>query len=130
MTKPLEVQTGEPRWLDGPMFCEWLTTWGGVEHIGAELGTRWSRRYSEWKRGAKADFYVADKLLIKLGHHPSDLPEELFLAVLRRPRKALLECKGEVMRRVREGESPTALALEYEISRSTISFWRKQEGSP
>jgi hypothetical protein len=72
-----------PEYIDGPKFAAWLKA------IHPELegqwtalvGERMTKNMSAWKRGNyNATIDAADKLLVKLGRHLSEVPDEFFIS--------------------------------------------------
>lgn len=60
---------------DGEKLAEWLEkTYPGLCQHAAT-----SRRMSDWRRGARADFFAVDRLITRHGGHVSDVPEEFWL---------------------------------------------------
>lgn len=122
------------RWADGPRLCAWLSERGVNPHHFGAMG----RRSTDWRRGAAADFYTVDRLLIAAGFHPSDLPESVwrdsplpFRRPVRKPRRgvpgnrygAKLTAPDvlEIRREVRLGASRRGLARRYGVTPKTIS---------
>ena len=66
-------------WLDGPGLVKWIVERQPDDfRYTMALPERISRRWTDWKRGKSASVYAADEALIHLGHHLSELPDELY----------------------------------------------------
>ena len=63
-------------WLDGPRFAAWLGEHGFVgEHF-----PNFARRVVDWRKGARACLRTVEPVLIALGYHPIELPDECWSA--------------------------------------------------
>lgn len=75
--------TGD-RYCYGPATAAWIET--EFPDYRTKGGPSAARRVNEWRRGARADVYSLDRILVSLGSHPSELPEELWDVEQRRDR--------------------------------------------
>jgi len=63
-------------WLDGPALVAWIESrW---EFNFRQLGGH-KVYLREWRAGNAACVYVADRVLLRLGLHLSEVPDDLFL---------------------------------------------------
>lgn len=67
---------------DGPKLAEFLRERG----LYGLLSENHQRRARDWGRGAFADFYVVDRVMCGLGLHVSELPPDIWVGEIRRPR--------------------------------------------
>ena len=65
------------QWLKGPGLAAWLER-HGLTSPSLQLGHH-ARRVRDWKHGGTASVQVADEVLVKLGYHLSELPDDLWL---------------------------------------------------
>jgi hypothetical protein len=66
--------TGD-NWLDGPTFAEWLDEHG---YVPGDVPASLARRVLAWRGGSRARLERADELLALIGHHPGDVPDEVW----------------------------------------------------
>lgn len=64
-------------WLDGPALYAWINNRREVNWL--ELGG-YKSYVKEWRDGQPANVYVADRVLLRIGMHLSELPDSLYLA--------------------------------------------------
>lgn len=113
-------------WLNGPRFVEWLEG-HGLENIKAQLGSSLERPIRDWRYGTAASIYTADKILIRLGYHLSELPDDLFTdspMVTGFSAPIGDEKRREIKRRARAGEGTAAISRAVGVSASTVRRWR------
>lgn len=67
--------------LDGPKLVEWLESEHLVteEYEPGQVSKTQRDTLNRWRRGRPADVGVADRLLIDLGRHIEELPDDVFL---------------------------------------------------
>lgn len=65
----------DAEWADGPKLVQW------IDKSDADLqmlhGTQ-QRMIQRWRAGAQASFYSIDDVMVRLGLHPSMLPEDIW----------------------------------------------------
>jgi hypothetical protein len=72
------------RYCDGPGIAAWLEQeWPDYRQRG---GPSAARRVVCWRHGERADVYSLDRILVSLGSHPSEIPDELWEVSQRRER--------------------------------------------
>ena len=62
-------------WLDGPRLVAWADEHG---YVPGNVSGSLSRRVTDWREGGRARFSTAEELVVALGFHPSELPEEVW----------------------------------------------------
>jgi hypothetical protein len=120
---PVAEQTD---WLDGPRLVEWLED-HGLDNIKAQLGSSLERPIRDWRYGTAASIYTVDKILVRLGCHLSELPEDLFTdSPLVTGFSAPIgeEKRREIKRRAKAGEGTAAISRAVGVSPSTVRRWR------
>jgi hypothetical protein len=65
-------------WLDGPKIVTWLEESGILTCPSIQVGREDECRIRAWRGGGAADYYVADRILCKLGVCIGELPESFF----------------------------------------------------
>ena len=69
---------------------------------------------------------AADRLMVQLGEHLGDLPEEVWADPPLRPRRGPLLSRPsrlEAVERVRAGEDKDEIAAEYRVTRHAVCRW-------
>ncbi len=118
-------------WVDGPGLCHWLQRNGHVPkgQVTQIFPPNMRRRWSAWKAGATASFYLVEEMLILLELHPTMLPEELFVEPRGgRPKgkKNLSEREiAKVRAKIKTTASAQEVAQEFEISTRYVRHLRQ-----
>lgn len=87
------------------------------------------RRIDRWALGEQAEVYTVDRWLTLCGCHLSEIPEEFYEAPhKKRYRRYTAEEKAEILRLVSEGNAPTEIARERQISPKTVWSWVRRAG--
>lgn len=106
-------------YLNGPDLYAWLEEVDGLEKISERLGDQ-VRTLTGWREGRTANFYTADEILIRLGRHISEVPQDFFCADPVRSEKEP-EDKKEIIRRVHDiGEKPGDVARALGVCHKTV----------
>lgn len=112
-------------WLDGPKLVEWLGRYG-LERSEHRLSEDHIERLRRWGKGGKANVYVVDEILIRLGRHLSELPDSLFLAVTARNGGMAPERREQLLRGLLSGAPLKAIAREVGCAVSTVRYHRNR----
>lgn len=121
-----------PQWLDGPGLVTWLSERLDMEGLCVSHPTI-ARRIREWSRRGKASVYCVDRALVELGHHLSEVPEDLYIAV---PPPRVVGPRKKHPRRFQAvilawwGYSVMPIAEELSISDSTVRAALTDAGIP
>jgi hypothetical protein len=108
-------------WLDGPQFLKW------VEAHGFDCRGRYARRAYDWQRGARVNVYTADRVLVELGHHLNELPDDMWVRTWHRGNKRAVpkELKAAVRRDRRAGYSRKWVAHKHGVGLASVTRWAK-----
>lgn len=96
-------------WLDGPRLYEWLKE-HGLDHPAIELGREHERAIRHWRDGRRANVYTVDRVLVALGLHLSEVPDDCWVDP---PYRGELkpERRAEILRLIKdEGMAPGTVA--------------------
>jgi DNA invertase Pin-like site-specific DNA recombinase len=115
---PVAEQTD---WLDGPRFVVWLEE-NGLFNVNLQLGSGLERRFRDWRRGAAASVYTADRALVRLGRHLSEIPDDLFTRppIVSDAAPITEEQINEIVRRAEAGEAVSDIARAVGVCRATV----------
>lgn len=118
-------------YLDGPCLATWLDE-HGMESEERELGFH-ARRVREWRAGGSANVYTVDKVLVKLGLHLSQIPEDFWLEdfippVTGRPHVYSDAFRERAVDLVKQGQSAYMIAKEMGCSRNAVIAWSRRAG--
>lgn len=109
-------------WLDGPRFYAWLRE-NGLTALDRQLGHS-ARRVRDWRDGAVANVYAADRVLVKVGLHLNDVPEDLYREPPDRTTRKAKRCtaaeRQEILRRWAAGDSRYSIAKDLGRHRRTV----------
>ena len=61
-------------WLDGPGLVAWLEEHGFVSAYHPNA----TRRVYDWRHGGRASLRAVEPMILRLGYHPSELPDDLW----------------------------------------------------
>jgi hypothetical protein len=122
-----QISSEATNWLDGPGLVHWLES-HGLDNPEIQLGFH-ARAIRHWRAGCKASVYVADRVLIKLGLHLSEIPDDLWVQP---PKRGELspDHQAEIVRRVCGlGRSISAVARELDCDQKTVRKYLKEAGA-
>lgn len=112
----------DQNWLDGRKLVAWLTDNGLAGR--SCYGPAWARRLNEWEGGSLASVWKADELLVLLGLHLSEIPEDYWVTGPNPGRRGWpKEVRQAVLREYEAGESCRVLRDKYGPSTDTIKHW-------
>lgn len=67
---------------DGVKLAEWVEAVVAREYPGkpftAVVGPTTTRALQNWRAGSAVDFFIADRVITLLRHHPSELPNDVW----------------------------------------------------
>lgn len=109
----------ETDWIDGPKLVAWL----GDDVNGLERKRpAFARNLSRWRCGRAANVYTVDAVLVAIGRHLSEIPDDFYVP---RPLRQVFseDVKDEVRRRIRAGERPIDIGREVGVCDKTIHNW-------
>ena len=129
----------EAGFCDGPKLMAWLREvepelWesnreGGVcGQVAPRIGQSWNRRFYDWDRGAQPNVYTVDKLMVALGRHLLEIPDECFCEERRYNESPERRWQRErAVEMVAEGYHKLEVARQMGVSRATIARWVEKE---
>ncbi len=117
-------------WLDGPGLAAWLGERIPLDGLAAHHESMY-RAILRWRNGDQACVYTVDDLLVRLGIHLSEVPEELFVSTTRRRAYPLSEqTRTEALRLYTEGVGPGEIGRRLGIGSGTVSGWARRANLP
>jgi len=122
IARALDPETAE--WLDGPRFTDWLLE-NGLNSPAVQLDSRLERAFGRWRAGAKASVWIADAMLVALGLHLSELPDDLWVEEPNGGAGRLTEwAKAEILGRLHASEPVRQIAHQLGCSPGTVRHYR------
>jgi hypothetical protein len=99
-------------WIDGPKLVAWLEESDILTAVSIQVGRDDECRIRAWRGGGAADYYVADRILCKLGVCIGELPESFFRSAPDRTIHGRVDTATErrIVRLYREHQSFRAVA--------------------
>lgn len=73
----LDLSESLPGWVDGPKFVAWLEEHGLESKLS--LGEGLARRMRDWQSGGVASVDAVDRVLVAMGFHLSELPDDFWV---------------------------------------------------
>ena len=117
-------------WFDGPSVVQWMKDQRLLEQAESSFPNL-ARRVRDWEKGSAVNYYTLDRYLIQLGRAVEEVPEEFYSAKAPSRGRPIgggghltPKQRKEITRRARAGESPTALAKEFQCSARTVGFYK------
>ena len=128
----------EAEYCSGPKLMAWLKEvepglWadrneGGTGAVKSTLGNSWNRRFYDWNRGSQASVYTVDRLMVSLGRHLLEIPDECFCEERRYNESPERKWQRErAVEMVAEGYHKLEVARQMGVSRATIARWVEKE---
>ena len=131
----------EAEYCSGPKLMAWLREvepqlWaensnGGNGWVKTILGDSWNRRFYAWNRGAQAHVWTVDKLMVALGRHLLEIPEEVWEYKSNKGGNSKFvnnKDKAKALDMIAEGYLPTEIAREVGVTAHTVNKWKRQQG--
>lgn len=92
------------------------------------IGDNWNRRFYDWDRGTRPSVYTVDKLMVALGRHLLEIPDECFCEERRYNESPERRWQRErAVEMVAEGYHKLEVARQMGVSRATIARWVEKE---
>lgn len=130
----------EAEHCDGPKLMAWLREvepqlWAetadmryNTGNVNGTIGPNWNRRFYDWTRGACPSVYTVDKLMVALGRHLLEIPDECFCEERRYNESPERRWQRErAVEMVAEGYHKLEVARQMGVSRATIARWVEKE---
>ena len=128
----------EAEFCDGPALMAWLREvepklfgkrWeASPGQVRPMIGDNWNRRFYDWTRGACPSVYTVDKLMVALGRHLLEIPDECFCEERRYNESPERKWQRErAVEMVAEGYHKLEVARQMGVSRATIARWVEKE---
>ena len=128
----------EAEFCDGVKLMAWLREvepklfgkrWeGSPGQVRPMIGDNWNRRFYDWTRGACPSVYTVDKLMVALGRHLLEIPDECFCEERRYNESPERKWQRErAVEMVAEGYHKLEVARQMGVSRATIARWVEKE---
>lgn len=130
----------EAEFCDGVKLMAWLREteprlWaetgdlrGNTGNVNGTIGPNWNRRFYDWNRGSRPSVYTVDKLMVALGRHLLEIPDECFVEERKYNESPERKWQRErAVRMVEEGYHKLEVAAEMGVSRATIARWVEKE---
>jgi hypothetical protein len=113
--------------LDGPGFVAWLEDRGKITNwtIYGDAILRTVHRCKVEQRAISV--WHADEIMVHLGFHLHELPEELWVERPPRPAEFSDEIKQAVLRAHHQGESSVEISQRYGPAPDTVRRWAREE---
>lgn len=128
----------EAEYCSGPKLMAWLKEvepglWadrneGGTGAVKSTLGDSWNRRFYDWNRGSQASVYTVDRLMVSLGRHLLEIPEDVWeYENAKKPSVRRMDReRARALDMLSEGYLPTEVAKEIGVATRSVTRWAQK----
>ncbi len=130
----------EAEFCDGVKLMAWLREveprlWaetgdlrGNTGNVNGTIGPNWNRRFYDWDRGSCPSVYTVDKLMVALGRHLLEIPDECFVEKREYKESPERRWKRETaLRLVEEGHFQSEAARAVGVTRRVVAGWLQKQ---
>ena len=115
----------DAEWANGPKLAEWIRARMPSEIVSKDINVL-ARRVRYWELGEQAAFDTVDTYLTRLGHHVSELPNDVWEESNPKRKCRHIYSPGErqeFVKVVQGGVTPSQMAERIGVSAHTIRQW-------